>query len=159
MANLVEEEIIIPLTNSFEALTDTTEEFLQDHTDELEKDFNVEPDTQDQLGKVGNMGVTNDIDEEGHEAMRNSNDTETCLVSDTEDEGDEGVEPQIKVNETAQVIQQTQCGYESGLTEKSRPINIEEQDSTLVTGEVKCTNNLLKYLNRRKTKGKSGEQN
>ena len=80
------------------------------------------------------------------------------LVSDTEDEGDEDVEPQVKVNETAQVIQQAQCEYESGSTEKSRPINIEEQDSTLMTGEVKCTNNLLKYLNRRKTKGKSGEQ-
>ena len=75
-----------------------------------------------------------------------------CIV------GDEDVEPQVKVNETAQVIQQTQCEHESGSTEKSRPINIEEQDSTLMTGEVKCTNNLLKYLNRRKTKGKSGEQ-
>ena len=92
IASLVEEEIIIPLTNSFEALPDTTEEFLQDYTDESEKDFNVEPDTQDQLGKVDNMGMTNDLDEEGHEAMRNSNDTQTCLVSDTEDEGDEGVE-------------------------------------------------------------------
>ena len=104
------------------------------------------------------MGVTNDLDEEGHEVTSNSNDTETLLVSDTEDEGDEDAEPQVKVNETAQVIQQTQCEYESGSTEKSRPINIEEQDSTLMTGEVKCTNNLLKYLNRRKTKGKSGEQ-
>ena len=33
MASLVEEEKIIPLTNSFEVLLDTTEEFLQDHTD------------------------------------------------------------------------------------------------------------------------------
>ena len=104
MESLIEEEIIIPLTNSFEALLDTTEEFLQDHTDGSEKDFNVEPDTQNQLGKVGNMGVTNDLDEEGHEATSNSNDTETLLVSDTEDEGDEDVEPQVKVNETAQVI-------------------------------------------------------
>ena len=160
MASLIEEEIIIPLTNSFEALLDTTEEFSQDHTDESEKDFNVEPDTQNQLGKVGNMGMTNDLDEEGHKATSrpNSNDTETLLVSDTEDEGDEDVEPQVKVNETAQVIQQTQCEYESGSTEKSRPINIEEQDSTLMTGDIECTNNLLKYLNRRKTKGKSGEQ-
>ena len=36
MVSLVEEEIIIPLTNSFEALLDTTEECLQDHTDESE---------------------------------------------------------------------------------------------------------------------------
>ena len=82
----------------------------------------------------------------------------TSNSNDTEDEGDEDVEPQVRVNETAQVIQQTHCEYESGFTEKSRPINIEERDSTLVMGEVKCTNNLLKYLNRRKTKGKSGEQ-
>ena len=80
MASLVEEEIIIPLTNSFEALLDTTEEFLQDHTDESEKDFNVEPDTQDQLGKVGNMGVTNDLDKEGHEATSNSNDTDITII-------------------------------------------------------------------------------
>ena len=82
MASLIEEEIIIPLTNSFEALLDTTEEFSQDHTDESEKDFNVEPDTQNQLSKVGNMGLTNDLDEEGHEATSkpNSNDTETLLV-------------------------------------------------------------------------------
>ena len=40
----------------------------------------MEPDTQDQLGKVGNMGMTNDLDEEGHEATTNSNDTETLLV-------------------------------------------------------------------------------
>ena len=86
----------------------------------------MEPDTRDQLDKVGNMGIANDLDEEGHEATRNSNDTETLLVSDTEVEGDEDVEPQVKVNETVQVIQQTQCEYESGLTEKSRPINIEE---------------------------------
>ena len=72
MASLIEEEIIIPLTNSFEALLDTTEEFLQDHTDESEKDFNVEPDIQDQHGKVGNMDVTNNLNEEGHEATRNS---------------------------------------------------------------------------------------
>ena len=52
MASLVEEEIIIPLTNSFEALLDTTEEFLQVHTDESEKDFNVEPDTQINLVKL-----------------------------------------------------------------------------------------------------------
>ena len=39
MASLIEEEIIIPLTNSFEALLDTTEEFLQDHTGESEKDL------------------------------------------------------------------------------------------------------------------------
>ena len=134
MANLVE-EAIIPFTDSFEALLDTTEEFLQDHTDESEKDFNVELDTQDRLGKVGNKNVTNDLDEEGrHEATRNSNDTETLLVNDTKDEGDEDVEPQVKVNETAQVIQKTQCEYESGSTEKSRPINIEEQGSTPVTG-------------------------
>ena len=81
----------------------------------------MEPDTQNQLGKVGNIGVTNDLDEEGHEATSNSsNDAETLLVSDTEDEGDEDVEPQVKVNETAQVIQQTQCEYESGSTEKLR---------------------------------------
>ena len=158
MASLFEEEITIHLTNSFEALLDTTEEFLQDHTHESEKDFNVEPDTQDQLGKVGNMGVTNGFDKEGHEPTRNSNDAETLLVNDTEDEGDEDVGPQVKVNETAQVIQETQCEYKSGSTEKSRPINIIEQGSTPVTGEVKCTDNLLKYLNRRKTKGKSGEQ-
>ena len=104
------------------------------------------------------MGVTNDLDEEGHEATRNSKDTETLLVNDTEYEGDEDVEPQVKVNETAQVIQETQCEYESCSTEKSRPINIEEPGSTPVTGEVQCTDNLHKYLNRRKTKGKSGEQ-
>ena len=98
---MVEEEIIIPLTNSFKALLDTTEGFIQNHTDESEKVFNVKLDTQDQLDKVGNMGVTNDLDEEGHEATRNSNDTETLLASDTEDEGDEDVEPQVKVNETA----------------------------------------------------------
>ena len=118
----------------------------------------MEPDTQDQLSKVGNMGVTSDLDEEGHEVTRTSNDTETLSVSDTEDEGDEDVESQVRVNKTAQVIQQTQCEYESSWTEKSRPRNIKEQNSTPVTGEVKCTNNLLKYLNRRKTKGKSGEQ-
>ena len=158
MASLVEEEMIIPLTNSFEALLDTTKAFLQDHTDESEKDFNVEPDTQDQLGKVGNMSVTNDLDEEGHEETGNSNDTETLLVNDSEDEDDEDVEPQIKVIVTAQIIQETHCEYESGSTEKSRPINIEEQGSTRMTEEVKCTDNLHKYLNRRKTEGKSGEQ-
>ena len=162
MASLAEEEIIISLTDSFEALLDTTEKFSQDHADEPEKDLNVEPDTQDHLGKVGNMGVTNEHDEDGHEATRNSNDTETLLVNDTEDEGDEDIEPQVKVNETAQVIRETQCEYESDSTEKTRLINIEEQGSTLVMGEVKCTDNLHKYLNRRKTKGKtkgkSGEQ-
>ena len=77
---------------------------------------------------------------------RSSNDAETFFVNDTEDEGDKDVEPQVKVNETVQVIQETKCEYKSGSTEKSRSINIEEQGSTLVTGEVKCTDNLLKYI-------------
>ena len=36
--------------------------------------------------------------------------------------------------------------------------NIEEQGSMPVTGEVKCADNLLKHLNRRKMKSKSGER-
>ena len=55
MAGFIEEEIIILLINSFEALLDTTEELLQDHVDEP-----------DQLGKVGDMGVITELDKEGH---------------------------------------------------------------------------------------------
>ena len=109
----------------------------------------------------------------GNQGQGGNEGLQTSFVSDTEDELDLGLEILDESKEQEPETQEINCDQMSGteitrkdedqrddelrMNEYTRPVE-ESLTSDKEMGEVKCADNLLNYISKRKTKGKVNEQ-